>query len=135
MSAHRSSPPPRSPDSGLTPKELAHAKLRARATRIARMRKRVVAASLATFALAFGAIAYDGSMGSTTSASSGTQTSASASSSGNTTTSSGNTTTQSVNPTNLSDNPTSSSDDTTTSGSSSSDDSAGSPSAVTTRQS
>jgi hypothetical protein len=57
----------RSAASGLSPKELAKAKLRARAARIARMRKRVIAASLAIFALAFGAIAYDGSTGTPTS--------------------------------------------------------------------
>src|SRR3982751_2081099 len=72
--------PTRTPDpegpaqSGLSPKELARDKLRARAKRISRMRKRVVAASLAIFALAFGVIAFDGSMGTTTS----TQTTASA---------------------------------------------------------
>ena len=53
---------PRSDDT-LSPKQLAQAKLRARAARIARMRKRVVAASLATFVLAFGAIATHGPMG------------------------------------------------------------------------
>src|SRR3954470_19208471 len=57
----------RSAAPGLSPKELANAKLRARAARIARMRKRVIAASLAIFALAFGAIAYDGSTGTPTS--------------------------------------------------------------------
>ena len=49
----------------LSPKELAQAKLRARAARIGRMRKRVIAASLATFVLAFGVIAIDGPMGAT----------------------------------------------------------------------
>jgi hypothetical protein len=44
---------------------LAQERLRARARRIARLRKRVAAAALATFVLAFGAIAYDGSTGTT----------------------------------------------------------------------
>jgi hypothetical protein len=112
-----------------SPKELAQAKLRARAARIARLRKRVIAASLATFVLAFGAIAYDGSMG-TTSASTGTQTTASATSSGTSATTADSTTSDNASAT---DDSTSSSDD---SSSSSSDDSSGSsPSAVTTRQS
>ena len=87
-------PTPRDP----SPKELAQAKLRARAARIARMRQRVIAASLATFALAFGAIAWDGSMGAQSSASSGTQTTAS-SSSGSSTSSSDDQTSSSENPT------------------------------------
>ena len=109
-----------------SPKELAREKLRARAARIARMRKRVVAVSLATFALAFGVIAYDGSMGTTTS-STVTQTTAASSSGTSAGSSSSETTTSS------SDNTTSSDD----SGSSSSSGSASSsaPSAVTTRQS
>jgi hypothetical protein len=41
-----------------------HARLE-RSRRIARLRRRVLAAALATFALAFGVIAFDGSMGST----------------------------------------------------------------------
>ena len=45
---------------------LGRERLRARARQIGRLRRRVVAASLATFALAFGVIAYDGSMGTTT---------------------------------------------------------------------
>jgi hypothetical protein len=112
-----------------SPKELAREKLRARAARISRMRKRVVAVSMAIFAVAFGAIAYDGSMGNTAPATSGTQTTASAST--------------------RSDDATASSDETTTSSddssddSTSSDDSSGSstssagssPSAVTTSQS
>ena len=77
---HARSAPPTTLPTDPSPKELAQAKLRARAARIARMRKRVIAASLATFALAFGAIAVDGSMGATSSASSGTQTTASSSS-------------------------------------------------------
>jgi hypothetical protein len=106
----------------LSPKELAKAKLRARAARISRMRKRVVAVSLAIFALAFGAIAYDGSMGTTTSA----QTTASVSSTAGST-SSGDQTTSS-------DDQTGSSDDSTSSDDSSSSSSS-SGSAVTTRQS
>ena len=116
-----------------SPKELAQAKLRARAARIARMRQRVIAASLATFALAFGAIAWDGSMGAQSSASSGTQTTAS-SSSGSSTSSSDDQTSSSENPTTSSDDQTTSSDDS----SSSSDDSnssSSSPSTVTTGQS
>jgi len=38
--------------------------LAARARRVARLRRRVVAATLATFALAWGAIAWQGSLGS-----------------------------------------------------------------------
>jgi hypothetical protein len=38
----------------------------ARAARIARLRRRVLATALGTFALAFGVIAFDGSMGSAT---------------------------------------------------------------------
>jgi hypothetical protein len=45
---------------------LAQQRLRARASRISRLRKQVAAVTLATFALAFGVIAYDGSMGTTT---------------------------------------------------------------------
>jgi hypothetical protein len=51
----------------LSPTKLAQAKLRARAARISRMRRRVAAASLAAFALAFGTVAVDGSMGTSTS--------------------------------------------------------------------
>lgn len=42
-----------------------------RARRVARLRRGVAATALATFALAFGVIAYDGSMGSTTASGSG----------------------------------------------------------------
>ena len=45
---------------------LAHERLRARARKISRLRKQVAAVALATFALAFGVIAHDGSMGATT---------------------------------------------------------------------
>ena len=132
------SPDPSPPDFGLSPKERAQAKLRARAARIARMRRRVIAASLATFALAFGAIAWDGSMGAQSSASSGTQTTAAASS-GNSTSSSDDQTTSSENQTTTSDDQTTSSDESTTSSddSSSSADSgsSSSPSTVTTGQS
>jgi hypothetical protein len=64
-----SSPPP--PDRAA----LGRARLAARARRIALIRRRVIAATLATFALAWGAIAWDGSMGAT--ASTTAQTSAS----------------------------------------------------------
>lgn len=49
-----------------SPAVLAQGRLAARARRINLIRKRVVAVALATFALAFGVIAYDGSMGTTT---------------------------------------------------------------------
>jgi hypothetical protein len=47
-----------------------HARLE-RSRRIARLRRMVVAAALATFALAFGVIAFDGSMGAGAASSSG----------------------------------------------------------------
>ena len=49
--------------------EPARERLAARARRIAMIRRRVIVATLATFALAWGVIAFDGSMGTTTSAS------------------------------------------------------------------
>ena len=141
MSEPTPSEPPRADRPGseptLSPKELAQAKLRARAARIGRMRKRVIAATLATFVLAFGAIAVDGPMGATSSATS--QTSASVAS--------GNSTSSSENQTNSSDDQTTSSDDSSSSdsgsssssnsGSSSSSNGSGSssPSTVTTSQS
>ena len=141
MSEPTPSEPPRADRPGseptLSPKQLAQAKLRARAARIGRMRKRVIAASLATFVLAFGAIAVDGPMGATSSATS--QTSASVAS--------GNSTSSSENQTNSSENQTTSSDDSSSSdsgsssssnsGSSSSSNGSGSssPSTVTTSQS
>jgi hypothetical protein len=48
---------------------LGRARLAARARRVARIRRRVVAATLAAFALAWGVIVFDGSMGATTLAS------------------------------------------------------------------
>ena len=45
--------------------DLVRDRLRARARRIATIRRRVVAAALATFAIAFGTIAASGSLGST----------------------------------------------------------------------
>jgi len=145
---HRADAPDSEPT--LSPKELAQAKLRARAARIGRMRKRVIAASLATFVLAFGVIAVDGPMGATSSATS--QTSASVASpsgtSDGTTSSSENSTSSSENQTSSSDDQTTSSDDdSSSSGSSSSNDSrngsssssssssGSSPSTVTTSQS
>jgi len=141
MSEPTPSEPPRADRPGseptLSPKQLAQAKLRARAARIGRMRKRVIAASLATFVLAFGAIAVDGPMGATSSATS--QTSASVAS--------GNSTSSSENQTNSSEDQTTSSDDSSSSdsgsssssnsGSSSSSNGSGSssPSTVTTSQS
>jgi hypothetical protein len=47
---------------------LAHERLAARARRIALIRQRVVAAVLAAFVLAWGAVVYDGSMGTTSTA-------------------------------------------------------------------
>jgi hypothetical protein len=87
MSAH-------SPSSAEGAKE----KLRARAERIARLRRRVAAVALATFAVAFGAIAYDGSMGTTAPSSASQQaavTSTTTSSSAGTTTTDDSTTTSS----------------------------------------
>jgi len=46
--------------------EPARERLAARARRIALIRRRVIVATLATFALAWGVIAFDGSMGTTT---------------------------------------------------------------------
>lgn len=89
--------------------ESARERLAGRARRIALIRRRVLVGTLATFALAWGVIAFDGSMGTTTTAS--TQ--------GGTTSSS-------------SDGTTSSSSSFSDTGSSSSGDS---PSAVTTAQS
>jgi len=129
MSEPTPSEPPRADRPGseptLSPKQLAQAKLRARAARIGRMRKRVIAASLATFVLAFGAIAVDGPMGATSSATS--QTSASVAS-GNSTSSSENQTNSSENQTNSSENQTNSSDDQTTSSDDSSSSDSGSSS-------
>jgi hypothetical protein len=79
-----------------SPAELAKERLRARAERISRLRRRVAAVALATFAVAFGAIAYDGSMGTAASSSasqqaavnSTTSTSSSTSSTGTSSTSS-----------------------------------------------
>jgi hypothetical protein len=48
---------------------LGRARLAARARRVALIRRRVVAATLAAFALAWGVIVFDGSMGATTLAS------------------------------------------------------------------
>ena len=73
---------------------LAQERLRARARRIVRLRKQVAAVALATFALAFGVIAYDGSMGATTtSASAATEASTNAQSASNSQSSSSGTTT------------------------------------------
>lgn len=60
--------------------DAARERLAVRARRVTRIRRRVVAATLATFALAWGVIAYAGSMGApvtTASASSGATTSSS----------------------------------------------------------
>jgi hypothetical protein len=48
---------------------LGRARLAARTRRVAQIRRRVVAATLAAFALAWGVIVFDGSMGATTLAS------------------------------------------------------------------
>ncbi len=55
-----STPPPTSDT------DLVRGRLRARARRVAVIRRRVVAAALSTFVLAFGVIAATGSLGSTT---------------------------------------------------------------------
>jgi hypothetical protein len=102
--------------------ESARERLAARARRMAVIRRRVLVATLATFALAWGVIAFDGSMGSTTTAS--TQAATTTSSSTGTTSSSDGTTSSSSN-----DNSSSSSDN------SSSSSSNGSSAAVTTSQS
>jgi len=44
------------------PSAVAHEKLAARACRIRRLRRRIAAAVLATFVLAWGVVAFDGSM-------------------------------------------------------------------------
>jgi hypothetical protein len=75
--------------------ESARERLAARARRMAVIRRRVLVATLATFALAWGVIAFDGSMGSTTSAS--TEATTTASSSNATTSSSDGTTSSSSN--------------------------------------
>ena len=111
MSAHSPSPADRAKE-----------KLRARAERIARLRRRVAAVALATFAVAFGAIAYDGSMGTTASSSASEQAAVTS-----TTTSSSAATTTTDDSTSADDS-TSTDDSTTTS----SDDSS---STVTTQQS
>jgi hypothetical protein len=48
------------------PSALAQEKLAARARRISTLRRRIVASVLATFALAWGVVAFDGSMGAET---------------------------------------------------------------------
>jgi hypothetical protein len=48
------------------PSAIAQEKLAARARRISALRRRVVAAVLVTFALAWGVVAFDGSMGAET---------------------------------------------------------------------
>jgi hypothetical protein len=113
MSAHSPSPADRAKE-----------KLRARAERIARLRRRVAAVALATFAVAFGAIAYDGSMGTTASSSASQQAAVTS-----TTTSSSAGTTTTDDSTSSDDSTSTSSDDST---STSSDDSS---STVSTQQS
>ncbi len=58
---------------------LGRARLAERARRVARIRRTVVAATLSAFVLAWGVIVFDGSMGSTTVASTSTTTSSSSS--------------------------------------------------------
>ena len=53
---------------GLSAKEIAAARLQARAARLRMIRRRVFATVLATFAIAFGVIGATGSMGSTSNA-------------------------------------------------------------------
>jgi hypothetical protein len=57
---------------------LGRARLAARARRVALIRRRVVAGTLAAFALAWGVIVFDGSMGTTTLASTTTTTTSTA---------------------------------------------------------
>jgi hypothetical protein len=79
-----------------------HPRLVARARRVAQLRRRVVATALASFALAWGAIAYQGSLGtaSTTAATQSTSASTTQSDSDSSTTQSdsGTSTTQSDTP-------------------------------------
>ena len=72
------------------PSALAQEKLAARARRIRQLRRRIVASLLATFVLAWGVVAFHGSMGAetTTVASTATTTSAATTSSSTDTTSS-----------------------------------------------
>jgi hypothetical protein len=58
------------------PSASAQETLAARARRIATLRRRVVAATLATFVLAWGVVAFDGSMGAETSVASTSATTA-----------------------------------------------------------
>ena len=92
------------------PSALAQEKLAARARRIRQLRQRIVVSLLATFVLAWGVVAFDGSMGAeaTTVASSATTTSET------TTSSSTDATTSSSDDTRSSDSDTSSSDDSST---------------------
>ena len=102
---------------------LGRAKLAARARRVARIRRRVAAATLAAFALAWGVIVFDGPMGNATLASTST-------SSDTTTTSASTATTSSPKASSSDASGSSSGASSGTSGSSSS-----TPSAVTTSQS
>jgi hypothetical protein len=58
----------------MAPSDLARARLAERARRTARIRRGVGAATVATFALAWGVIAHDGAMGTTTATASTTST-------------------------------------------------------------
>ena len=58
------------------PSAIAQEKLAARARRISALRRRVVAAVLVTFALAWGVVAFDGSMGAETTTVASTSTTA-----------------------------------------------------------
>ena len=64
---------------------MASAALAARARRLARIRRRVTAATLAAFVLAWGVIAYDGPMGAATTSASSSGATGTSSSSGATT--------------------------------------------------
>jgi uncharacterized membrane protein YgcG len=103
--------------------ESARERLAARARRMAVIRRRVLVATLATFALAWGVIAFDGSMGSTTTASTQAATATTSSSTGTTSSSDGTTSSSSA------DDSSSSSDNNSSSSSN------GSSAAVTTSQS
>jgi predicted metal-binding membrane protein len=70
--------------------ETARERLAARARRLARIRRRVFAATIAAFALAWAVIAWNGSMGApTTTASTGSSTTSSSSGTGTSSSSSG----------------------------------------------
>ena len=92
------------------PSAIAQEKLAARARRISTLRRRIVASLLATFVLAWGVVAFNGSMGAETTTVASTATTTSET----TTSSSTDATTSSSDDTSSSDSDTSSSDDSST---------------------